>query len=126
VGEIKLLVVDSNPAVLDGLCSVIETQPDMEITGVARSVLEATAKAEKLHPNVILMDANMPQVGGIEATRWIKTNIPGINILVLTIHPIYMGESFAAGADGYLLKDCRRADLLETIRNIMAERIVKC
>ena len=48
MGEIKLLVVDSNPAVLDGLCSIIETQPDMEIAGVARNILETTDKAEKL------------------------------------------------------------------------------
>jgi len=126
VRVIRSLVADKNPAVCDGLCSIIETQPDMKIVGSARDISEAMDKARKLHPEIILVDAGIPEEGGIEATRRIKKDIPGVKILILTTHPGYMRESFEAGADGYLMKDCCRSELFTTIREITEKRPAAC
>ena len=114
--KIKVLLVDDNEVVREGLKSILEPQPDIEVVGDASDGLDAVAKAEELHPDVILMDAQMPVMDGTEATRRIKQSLPDTKVLFLTVYGDYVGDALAAGASWYLTKDCRRQDLLEGIR----------
>ncbi|MQY55637.1 MAG: response regulator [Dehalococcoidia bacterium] len=80
--------------------------------------LDAVAKANDIHTDVILMDAQMPGMDGVEATRRIKERFPEIKFLFLTVHFSYIDVALAAGADGYLAKDCGREELLEAIKEL--------
>ena len=114
--KIKVLMVDDNEVVREGLKSILEPQVDIELVGEAVDGLDAVAKAETLYPDVILMDAQMPGMDGTEATRRIKQSLPDVKVLFLTVYGEYVGGALAAGASWYLTKDCRRQDLLEGIR----------
>ena len=117
---IKVLIVDDDAAVRDGLCSILSAHVDIEVVEQAVDGLDAIAKANELHPDVILMDAQMPRMDGVEANRRIKERFPKIKVLFLTVHTSYIKEALAAGVDGCLLKDCRREELLKTIRELVA------
>jgi len=112
-----VLIVDDSAVVRDGLRSILSPHAEFKIVGDARNGLEAIAKAEELCPNVILMDAMMPGMGGIEATCHTKERLPEIKVLLLTVHTSYIEEALATGADGCLLKDCGRVELFRAIRD---------
>ncbi|GAG08293.1 unnamed protein product [marine sediment metagenome] len=114
--KIKVLIVDDNEVVREGLKSILGPQADMEVVGEAVDGLDAVAKAGELWPDVVLMDAQMPGIDGTEATRRIKQSLPEVKVLFLTVYGEYVGGALAAGASWYLTKDCRRQDLLEGIR----------
>jgi len=114
--KIKVLIVDDNEVVREGLSSILGPHDDIEVVGKAVDGLDAVAQAEKLHPDVILMDAQLPQIDGTEATRRIKGSFPDVKVLFLTVYGDYVGDALAAGASWYLTKDCRREVLLEAIR----------
>ncbi len=114
--KIKVLIVDDNEVVREGLKSILGPQADIEVVGEAVDGLDAVAKAGELCPDVVLMDAQMPGIDGTEATRRIKQSLPEVKVLFLTVYGEYVGGALAAGASWYLTKDCRRQDLLEGIR----------
>ena len=116
VEKIRLMIVDDNEVVREGLKSILDPQDDIDVIGEAVDGLDAVVKAEKLNPDVILMDAHMPGIDGTEATRRIKRGMPGVKILFLTVYGDYVGSALDAGASWYLTKDCRRQDLMEAIR----------
>ncbi len=118
MGEIKVLISDDSRVVRNGLHSILRAYPDIEVVGEAVDGLDAIAKAEQLRPNIILMDGQMPEMDGIEATRCIKERFPSIKILFLTVHIGFIEGALAAGADCYLTKDCNRHELLEVIRDL--------
>lgn len=114
--KIRVLLVDDNEVVREGLKSILEPQVDIEVVGQAVDGLDAVVKTERLQPDVILMDAQMPGIDGPEATRRIKKSFPDVKVLFLTVYGDYVGDALTAGASWYLTKDCRRQDLLEAIR----------
>jgi DNA-binding NarL/FixJ family response regulator len=114
--KIKVLIVDDNEVVREGLKSILKPQVDIDVIGEAVDGLDAVTKAEKLNPDVILMDAHMPGIDGTEATRRIKRGLPDVKVLFLTVYGDYVGSALDAGANWYLTKDCRRQDLMEAIR----------
>jgi DNA-binding NarL/FixJ family response regulator len=116
VEKIRVMIVDDNEVVREGLKSILEPQDDIDVIGEAVDGLDAVVKAEKLNPDVILMDAHMPRIDGTEATRRIKQGMPDVKILFLTVYGDYVGSALDAGASWYLTKDCRRQDLMEAIR----------
>ena len=118
VEKIRVLIVDDSSAVRDGLQSILRAHPEIEVVGEAADGLEAMDEAERLRPDVILMDAQMPEMDGVEATRRIKETLPNIKILFLTVHTEHMDAAITAGADSYLLKDCGRHELLQAIRKL--------
>jgi DNA-binding NarL/FixJ family response regulator len=116
VEPISVLIVDDNLAVRDGLRSILRPHVDIEVVGEAADGLEAIAEADQRHPCVILMDGQMPQMDGLEATRRIKERLPQTSIILLSAHAEFIEAALTAGADGYLMKDCGRHVLLEEIR----------
>ncbi len=112
----RVLVVDDDPTIRDGLIAILETQADLLPVGEAADGMEAVEMARDLHPDVILMDANMPQLDGLEATRRIKQSAPDTHVIVLTVYPTHLSEAFAAGANRYLLKDSSPRELMQAIR----------
>jgi NarL family two-component system response regulator LiaR len=115
---IRVLVVDDHEIVRKGLCALFEREPGIEVAGEAENGEQAVRVAERLRPDVILMDLEMPGVGGIEATRQISTQRPDTKIVILTSHASEedVFPALKAGAQGYLLKHSPPEDVLRAIR----------
>jgi len=118
---IRVLLADDHALFREGLASIIQAQPDMEIVGEANDGLEALVKAKELKPDLILMDITMPGCDGLEATRQIKQALPEVVIVVLTVHSDEekLFEAIKEGAQGYLLKNIRSETMLQLIRGAL-------
>ena len=117
---LRILIADDHPLFRHGIHEFLNLAPDLEVVGEATSGEEAITRAEALHPDVILMDVNMPGVNGIEATRRILHASPHIRILVVTMFEDD-GTVFAAmraGARGYILKDAEKENILRAIQAV--------
>lgn len=112
----KVLLVDDHPIFLDGLKELL-TRRGVEVVGMARDGLEALEQARALHPEVILMDIQMPRCGGLAATRLIKAELPDVKIIMLTMmaDDQDLFESLKSGASGYLLKTQDTASLFQLL-----------
>jgi DNA-binding NarL/FixJ family response regulator len=112
--QLRVLLVDDHEVVRVGVRALIERQPGMVVVGEAGTVREAVAQAEKLTPDVVLLDLRLPGGDGLEACRQIKAHRPETRIVVLTSFPDeeMLFEAIAAGADGYVLKQIGSGDLL--------------
>jgi two-component system response regulator NreC len=117
---INVLLADDHVMVRKGFRLILETQSDIRIVGEASNGREAVELAEKLQPDVIVMDVAMPELNGIEATRRIITAAPRARVLALSMHKdsVYVREILRAGACGYLLKDAIDNDLLSAVRAV--------
>lgn len=115
----KVLLVDDHPLVRDGIASLL-TARGMEVVGEAGDGVEALHKARLLHPDIILMDVRMPGLNGLEATRLIKTEMPEIKIVMLTVSDDDedLFEAIKSGADGYLLKSLERDQVFALLEGI--------
>jgi len=115
---IRLLLVDDQPYIRDSLRIILEQQPDFEIIGLAENGEQAVGFCEQEQPHVVLMDLNMPDMDGAEATKLIKQKWPGVRVLILTTfqETDLAVEALQNGADGYLLKSTEPQELFEGIR----------
>src|SRR5258706_12466910 len=115
---IRILLADDHSLVRQGFRMILSAQPDMEIVGEAGNGREAVELAEKLQPDLVIMDVTMPELNGIEATRRLITPAPRARVLPLSRpkDSVYVREILRAGARGYLLKDSVDADLLAAVR----------
>ena len=120
VHRVRVLIVDDSPQARDDLRSILVSQPDIEVAAVAASGFEATALAQELQPDLVLVDAQMPEMDGAEATRSIKRCCPRVKVLFMTVHDRHIDEGIAAGADRCLMKDCTRQELLRAVRELTA------
>ena len=118
--KIRILLADDHGIVRQGFRMILAAQPDMEILGEASNGREAVEQAERLQPDVVVMDVAMPDLNGIEATRRMATAAPRARVLALSMHKdsVYVREILKAGARGYLLKDAFDRDLLAAIRAV--------
>jgi DNA-binding NarL/FixJ family response regulator len=119
---VRVLIVDDEAIVRDGLRAIIEVETDLEVVGEAPDGAEAVAAARRLRPDVVLVDIQMPVMDGVEATRRLVALPAPPRVLVLTTFDRneYVYESLRAGASGFLLKDVRRGQLTHAIRVVVA------
>jgi DNA-binding NarL/FixJ family response regulator len=117
---IRILLADDHALVRQGFGMILEAQPDMEIVGQAGNGREAVELAEKLRPDVVVMDVAMPELNGTEATRRLAASTPRTRVLALSMHKdsVYVREILRAGARGYLLKDSGDTDLVAAVRAV--------
>jgi two-component system response regulator NreC len=119
-GEIRVLLADDHTVVRTGLRLIIDPQSDMTVIGEATDGLEAIDKAQEVQPDVIVMDISMPNLGGLEASRRIKREIPDAHVIMLTMHDNeqFFFQALQAGADGYVTKAAPEWELLTAIRSV--------
>jgi two-component system response regulator NreC len=117
---IRILLADDHALVRQGFGMILGAQADMQVVGQAGNGREAVELAEKLHPDVVIMDVTMPELNGIEATRRLATSAPRTRVLALSMHKdsVYVREMLRAGARGFLLKDSGDADLVAAVRAV--------
>jgi DNA-binding NarL/FixJ family response regulator len=115
---IRLLLVDDQTIIRQGIKSLLESQPDFEVVGEAENGKQAISQVEALQPDVVLMDVRMPIIDGVAATKVITANFPSVKILILTTFDDdeYITQGMRFGAKGYLLKDTPLEALANTIR----------
>ncbi len=116
--KIKILIVDDHPVVRDGLVAILSTQSDFEIVGEAPTGLEAVSHYQQYHPDVILLDLEMPQMDGVAVIRRLRKIDDGVKVVVFTAFDSderILG-AVQAGAKGYILKGAPRAELFNAIR----------
>jgi DNA-binding NarL/FixJ family response regulator len=114
---VKVLIADDHHVVRRGLLFFLKTQKDIEVVGEAKDGAEAVELAQKLHPDVVLMDLVMPNMDGIEATKKLKGLMPSIKVLILTSFSDqdHVIQGIRAGAVGYQLKDAEPDELVSAI-----------
>ena len=117
---IRVLLADDHTIVRQGLKLILASQADFEVVGEASNGREAAELAEKLHPDIVLMDVQMPELNGIEATRRMVATNSRIRVLVLSMHKeaLYVREVLKAGARGYILKDAIDSELISAMRSV--------
>ena len=122
----RLLLVDDHEVVRAGLRALLGEGHGLEVAGEAGSVAEAVAEAERLRPDVVLMDLRLPDGSGVDACREILSSTPGVRVLFLTSHSDEQAvlSTVFAGASGYLLKDIGHRALVDAIRQAAAGRPV--
>ncbi|MCO6452928.1 MAG: response regulator transcription factor [Caldilineales bacterium] len=120
--RLRLLLVDDQRLMRDGLRTLLELEDDMRVAGEAENGEEALAQYESLKPNVVLMDVRMPVMDGVEATRQMCERWPEAQVIILTTFDDdeYVFEGLRAGARGYLLKAVSGHELAEAIRTVAA------
>lgn len=120
MNKIKVLIADDHALMREGLRKILSMEDRIAVVGEAENGDQAVQLAFSLNPDIILMDINMPVANGIEATRAIKRERPGIGVIALTIHDQeeYLFELIKAGVSGYVLKDISPDLLIQTILGV--------
>ncbi len=119
---IRVLIVDDHQVVREGLQRMLKLEDDIQVVGEATNMEEALTQAELLSPDIVLMDIKMPEKDGIEATRRLKERQPACKVIMLTLYEEYLTQAIEAGAEGYLLKDVKREELVSAIRAVQQGR----
>jgi len=117
----RLLIIEDHPIFREGLKFLLAAIPGFEVVGEAEDGASGIERARELQPDIVLMDLSLPQIGGVEATTEIKRLFPGMKVLVLTVYADveFIRAALEAGADGYVLKDADRAELVAAIHMLM-------
>lgn len=113
--EVRVLIADDKRSARQGLKALLARIPEIEVVGEAANGQEAMEVTAVYHPDVVLMDIHMPKMDGLEATQHIKSQLPQVKIIILTIHPQYRQQALAAGADAFLLKGGTAESLWNTV-----------
>ncbi len=118
--SIKICIVDDHQMMREGLRSMLERETDLKIVCEAENGRDAMRLIPDIRPDVVIMDINMPDMNGIEATRQIIQENPRIKVIALSMHKdkYFVTDMLKAGASGYLLKDCSRQELNDAIRAV--------
>lgn len=122
--HINVFVVDDHQIFLDGIVSLLDDEPNIRITGTAHNGKQALERLKNVSVDVVLMDINMPEMDGIEATKKLKISHPDIKVLMLTMHsePRFIKECLEIGAKGYVMKNISKDDLLKAIETVYQDK----
>lgn len=117
---IRILLADDHAIIRQGLRSLLEKEPDMEVVGEAEDGRKALRLVGKLAPNIAVMDITMPNLNGVDATRQITSDFPQTKVIALSIHSDkhFVTDMLKAGASGYILKDCLFNEFVQAIRSV--------
>jgi DNA-binding NarL/FixJ family response regulator len=120
--NIKVLLVDDHAIIREGLRSLLEKQPEMEVIADTDDGRKARELVRELSPDIVIMDVTMPGLNGIEATRQITVEFPDVKVIALSIHSKrrYVADMLSAGATGYILKECLFDELVHAIKAVAA------
>ncbi len=113
--RIRVMIADDQRPTRKGLRALLTLSPEVELVGEAANGQEAVRMVRECWPDVVLMDMQMPVLDGVNATRWIKLQWPGVKIVGLTMHGMYEDEAVAAGVDAFLIKGCSAETLIDAI-----------
>jgi two-component system, NarL family, nitrate/nitrite response regulator NarL len=119
-----VLLVDDHEYIRQGLSSLLEAAPDIQVVATAANGIEGVAKARSHQPDIVVIDISMPLMNGIEATGQILAGCPQTRVLAVSIYPHkeYIEAALQAGASGYVLKDKIADELVEAIRTLSSGR----
>jgi two-component system, NarL family, response regulator NreC len=122
VSKLRILLADDHTLVRQGFRKILESQPEWQVVAEAGDGRQAVRLTLSLQPDVVILDIGMPLQNGIEATRQIVRRLPGIRVLILSMHAeeAYITQALQAGATGYLLKDSADTDLIRGIADVAA------
>jgi len=125
MSEITILLADDHHVVRQGLRALLEAETDFRVVGEAATGPGATDSAERLHPDVLVLDVMMPGLNGLEVTRHVRQRSPRTRVIILSMHSneAYVREALRHGAAGYVLKDSTATDLARAIREVAAGRL---
>lgn len=125
---VRIAIVDDHPMVAEGIEAILETYEDLEVVGTFANGQEIVQAAERLAPDVVLLDLNMPQVNGLTATEILLERRPGTRILILSMHdsPEYIASALSHGAMGYILKDVPTDEIKTAIDTVMRGQRYLC
>ena len=117
----RLLIVDDHELTRAGLRRILTGEVGLEVVGEARTGREALAQCRCLRPDLVLMDVRMPDLDGLAATRCIKQEHPGAQVVLLTLaeNTAYLREALKAGARGYVLKGATRVEIIDALRQVL-------
>jgi DNA-binding NarL/FixJ family response regulator len=119
VKKVRILLADDHTLVADALKSLLE--PTYEVVGIVADGRALLAAAEKLRPDLVVVDVGMPQLNGLDATRQIKRLLPTVKVMIVTMNEdsALVAEAFRAGASGYMLKHSASQELLQAIQEVI-------
>ncbi len=113
--RMRLLIADDRSRSRQGLKALLSTQPGIQVVAEAGDGREAVRLVDERRPDTVLMDAKMPAMNGMAATRVIKARWPQTKVIILTMYEIYRDEALDSGANAFLVKGCSAEELLATI-----------
>ncbi|OPY69490.1 MAG: Transcriptional regulatory protein DegU [Syntrophorhabdaceae bacterium PtaU1.Bin034] len=121
---IRIILADDHKIMREGLKALLEKQQDIEVVAEADNGLEVIRLTKKIKPDIVIMDIGMPELNGIEATRQIAADVPGVRVIALSMHSDkrFVIEMLKVGASGYLLKDSASEELTSAIRAVAANK----
>jgi len=120
MSKTRIVLADDHPIVLDGLRNLVRAESDFDLVGEAASGLAALKLIREQRPDVAVLDISMPEVNGIVLTRRLTAELPGLRVLMLTLHEdrAYLNQAFEAGVRGYVLKRSAVENLVDAIRAV--------
>ena len=122
--KLRILLADDHATVREGLCMILNAQPDMHVVSTASEGEAALVEAERLKPDVVIMDISMPGLNGLDATAQLMKRSPEARVLTLTRHSdlSYLRQLMSAGASGYVMKQSPAETLLDAVRTVAGGR----
>ena len=119
--QVRVVIVDDHPMVAEGIQAILESYDDIVVAATLHNGRDAVEQMAALSPDVVLMDLNMPEIGGLTATEMLLERDPDIRILILSMHdsPEYISTALDHGAMGYVLKDVPTDEIRTAIDTIM-------
>lgn len=123
---IRIIIVDDQMLIREGLMTILDLEDDLEIVALARDGEEACKLTDEHKPDIVLMDIQMPNMDGLTALKYIKSKYPTIHVLILStfLDENYIVEAMSRGASGYLLKDIDSDKMIESIRDMMKGQLI--